>query len=255
MYPQLSPYPLVRRQDNITVAGNSSTVNEAFANSTTSATNATQTQTAEKQHGSSGSAFPTFLIAIIIVGAIALMVFAAIIFLRRRASKRRAFGDSGGPSFDGAKQGLSAFWYKLKNPRARSTSAGFEGISAGRAGNRNARRALDPDEAWDSRVGHEADGYYEDTELQGTTGYVNTGSTEYVGASGRPGMPVANPFGDEHAAKKSENPFEDEHAAAPSLRSMSPRPFVDTSSASTGAGLAPTQTSPIRKSVFKEETS
>jgi hypothetical protein len=250
MYPQLAY--LVRRG------------NDTITNSTLTASNATETTTTtatpdnQKPGSGSGSSFPTFLVAIIVVGAIAAIIFGAIIFFRRRASQRRAFGDAGGPSLDGAKQGLSAFWYKLKNPRARSGSAGFEGISAGRAagGNRGARRALDPDEAWDSRVGHEADGYYEDTELQGTTGYVNTDSTEYVGAASRSGMPAANPFGDEHAARKTDdNPFGDEHAAAPVLRSVSPRPFVEVGSTSAGAALQPPQTSPTRKSIFKEETS
>jgi hypothetical protein len=247
--PFTSSYPLLRRD-------NHTNENEAPANGTITASNATITHSPDKDKSGSGSGFPSFLIAIIVVGAIAAIIFGLIIFFRRRASQKRAFGDTGGLSIDGAKQGLSSFWYRIKNPRARSASAGFEGISAGRAGNRNVGRALDPDEAWDSRVGREADGYYEDTELQGTTGYVNTGSTEYVGASSRAGMPVANPFGDEHAPRKTDdNPFGDEHAAAPTLRSVSPRPFVEAGSTSAGAALEPSQTSPTRKSAFKEDAS
>jgi len=200
-----------------------------------------------------GGGFPSFLIAIIVIGAIAGLAFLAFVLFRRRAAHSRTFGSApAGPSLDGAKKGLSALWYKVKNPRARSSSAGFEGISAGpRAANARGR-ALDPDEAWDTRMGREADGYYDETELQsgykGAGGY--TAPTEYTTAK----MPLENPFGDEHAAtapKPGENPFGDEHGVVPSLRSISPRPEIDTRLPGE-AGRPGGPPSPTRKALFKE---
>ena len=226
-------------------------------NSTTAANaTLTPTPTPPPEEHKSGGAFPGFLIAVIIIGALVGLGFLALIVYRRRASHQRAFGSApGAPSLDGAKASLSSLWYKLRNPRDRSASAGFEGISAGRAQQQHRGRALDPDEAWDSRVGNEADAYYEDTELQGTTSY--RGATEYTGAAGgarggnSTGMPAENPFGDEHATSRvTQNPFGDEHAAEQAnVRSVSPRPMVDTN---VPGQSGPAQISPTRRSLFKE---
>ena len=61
-----------------------------------------------------------------------------------------------------------------------------------------ARRGLDPDEAWDARVGGEADGYgaggyYEEQELGLHPPHPGGGSTAYTGAQGR----VLPEYGDE----------------------------------------------------------
>jgi len=211
-------------------------------------------QTEAPKH--SGGGFPSFLIAVIVIGALAGLGFLAFVIYRRRAAHSRAFGSApGAPSIDGAKRGLSALWNKVRNPRARSSSAGFEGISAGPRGGGARGRDLDPDEAWNTSIGNEADGYYDETELsseyRGNSAY--TGPTEYAGAAGR--MPLENPFGDEHAStgpRREQNPFEDEHGVAPSqLRSVSPRPEID-SSAGGLSGHQGGPSSPTRRSLFKE---
>jgi hypothetical protein len=168
-------------------------------------------------------------------------------------------GAVGGGAFGAAKSWIDRATYKIRNPRARSASAGFEGISAGRAAGglggaggagaaaRN-RSALDPDEAWDARVGHEAEygGYYEETELQshhlddGRYEALQHGSTEYAGAGGsapRGRMPA-------------ENPFSDDNAMPPSLRNVSPRPVEEGHDG--GHGHGERQHSPTRRSLFKE---
>jgi hypothetical protein len=109
------------------------------------------------------------------------------------------------------------------------------------------RSALDPDEAWDARVGHEADygGYYEETELQshhvgdGRYESLQHGQTAYTGAGGesRGGMPA-------------ENPFTDDNAVQPGLRSVSPRPVEDVHDGAQGHARG--QHSPTRRSLFKE---
>jgi len=190
-----------------------------------------------EHHSSGPPGWAIFLIVILIMALIGGGVF---LFFRSR--NNRTDGPTSSP-VDTAKSWLSKATYKIRNPRDRSASAGFEGISAGRAGSgRGARNrsALDPDEAWDTRVGNEADypGYYgEDTELQG--GILSDGryeslghaSTEYGGAAGTRGrVPAENPFGDENAAD---------------LRSVSPRPD--------GGHAAPRQHSPARRSLFKED--
>ncbi|KAJ6782752.1 hypothetical protein PWT90_03627 [Aphanocladium album] len=147
---------------------------------------------------------------------------------------------------------------KFKNRNNRSAAGAYEPSNGG--GARGAHRALDPDEAWDTRVGNEADnyGYYEE-EL--TTRGMGGGraSTEYRGGSGynmnlaaTPGrehdddddldlergrQPSRGPGGGAHGS----NPFDDDHAE--SLRGVSPRP-MDHGHKKGG--------SPSRHSVFKE---
>jgi hypothetical protein len=134
--------------------------------------------------------------------------------------------------------------------------------------------ALDPDDAWDARVGTEADAYgpggYEEQELGltgGDTAYGGAGSaaTErgraisrepepYVGGS-KAGMDRR--YDEEMGKRPSHNPFDDDHAEASniSLRGVSPRP-IDTSSSEPGKGKkkdtggdSPTE----RRSMFQEQ--
>jgi len=174
------------------------------------------------------------------------LIFGGLFFFFRLRNRRLDnSAGAGGAPFDTAKSWLSKATYKIRNPRARSGSAGFEGISAGRAGGGRAARnrsALDPDEAWDTRVGNEADypGYGDDTELQG--GVLSDGryeqlghaNTEYAGAAGNRGrMPAENPFGDENAVG--------------GLRAVSPRP------AEQDGATRQAHHSPTRRSLFKED--
>lgn len=122
-----------------------------------------------------------------------------------------------------------------------STSyGGGSGVAPGR--DRRGFGPLDPDEAWDSRVGNEA-GYYEEQEL----GLQDPGHGPYGGSGYGAGIGVGG-IPDERGRSRSRqrelderydeevhggsggdrlNPFGDDHEA-PSLRAASPRPMVDT---------------------------
>lgn len=157
----------------------------------------------------------------------------------------------------------------LKGGRNNRTAAGaYEGAgSSGRGAARHGFGPLDPDDAWDSRVGAEADAFYynEEQELGLHTGgnqHANSSrlnvdsapsNTAYLGGGGMGGssydmnVPAAVPsHGDDefeergrtrgrspHPATGSSgapNPFDDD-AADPSnisLRGVSPRPIIDT---------------------------
>jgi hypothetical protein len=99
---------------------------------------------------------------------------------------------------------------------------------------------LDPDEAWDSRVGTEYQGYVDETELQSSHGlrdgryeeFSAAPGTEFKDGTSRGRVPPENPFGDDAAA---------------SLRSVSPRPHVE------GSLHTQRANSPTRRSLFKEE--
>ncbi|KAI0840943.1 hypothetical protein F5Y06DRAFT_233791 [Hypoxylon sp. FL0890] len=140
---------------------------------------------------------------------------------------------------------------------------------------------LDPDEAWDSRVGHEADAYgygYEEQELglrPGGQGPQRQADSAYSGAGysnvhlgvdeqrGRtlnrnPGVGLGVDGGASAGTSSNRNPFDDD-AAEPSnlsLRGVSPRP-IDTSVANSAAGKvkggahhdSPTSE---RRSIFRE---
>jgi hypothetical protein len=113
--------------------------------------------------------------------------------------------------------------------------------SAGRSGGgRHGFGPLDPDEAWDARVDHETTGYYEEQEMGDTSGgmYHGTGYSSAAerqreldarydeemhgggAAAAKGNVPRENPFGD-HAAV----------AGGSELRSVSPRPAVNTQAA------------------------
>ncbi|KOS21623.1 hypothetical protein ESCO_005215 [Escovopsis weberi] len=163
---------------------------------------------------------------------------------------------------------------KFKHRNNRSAAGAYEprGRDAGGRGGRGFG-PLDPDDAWDARVGHEADayGYYEEQELGGTT-------TEYRGAAGAFGIdgngggggegrgrqmdraappPLAHPTGAHELAHVGVNPFDDDVEA--DLRGVSPRPM-----AGAGAGAGAGSSKPERphsagsslgerKSIFREE--
>lgn len=168
---------------------------------------------------------------------------------------------------------------KINALRNKRTAGGaYESTSYGGASGRDHRGfgPLDPDEAWDSRVGNEADYYgggagYEEQELglqdpgrgAGLSGY---GGHSGVGVGGIPedrgrsrsrqrelderydeevhgsgGMKPTNPFGDD--------------AEAASLRAASPRPVVETGRHQRGqSSLGTQEDSPTeRRSMFRED--
>jgi hypothetical protein len=133
-----------------------------------------------------------------------------------RALRQRG---GGGRTADGAYEGPS----------------GFEGNRGG-GGGRRGFGPLDPDEAWDARVGHEADpygpgpgGYYEEQEL-GL--HHSERSTAYPGpATATPPTYHASPPSPQRGRSRSrdppvQNPFDDSAATQSnvSLRGLSPRP-------------------------------
>ncbi|KAF1959752.1 hypothetical protein CC80DRAFT_489848 [Byssothecium circinans] len=160
-----------------------------------------------------------------------------------------------GPAPVGIKGWIDAQIYKFKNRNNRSATGAYEEPSGGynSARGRGAGSRLDPDEAWDARVGNEA--YYEEQELG-----------LHEPAHGRGGPASANPFEstsyrapspgypepergrsrtreyEEGSDGRSalQNPFGDDNVE--SLRGVSPRPLdhgVDTSygGASSAAGV------------------
>ncbi|KAI0426945.1 hypothetical protein F5Y09DRAFT_317532 [Xylaria sp. FL1042] len=182
------------------------------------------------------------------------------------------------PRSGGVRGWISDRFQSLKNPR--SAAGAYEQPTA--PGGRRGFGALDPDDAWDARVGHETYGAYypDDQELEDRgrhgraegpysgSGYqmnlAGDGVDENRGRNPNPrpsGLEV--PHGRSYAAPGGEgqrNPFDDA-AAEPSnlsLRGVSPRP-IDTRKAAAAAGTAggPTHDSPTsvseRRSVFRED--
>ncbi|EMC92862.1 hypothetical protein BAUCODRAFT_264305 [Baudoinia panamericana UAMH 10762] len=171
----------------------------------------------------------------------------------------------------------------LRNKR----TAGGAYESSGYGGARGADRShrgfgpLDPDEAWDARVDNEAGGYYEEQELGlqdpahgpyagGGYGEVGIGGIEEGRGRSRSRQRELDARYDEevHGGAKQGgqgmlNPFGD-HNEAPSLRSISPRPHVETdprSSAGThgrnnanlGAAGSADNSPTERRSMFRED--
>ncbi|KAG6003678.1 hypothetical protein E4U43_000890 [Claviceps pusilla] len=131
---------------------------------------------------------------------------------------------------------------KVKNRNNRSAAGAYEQPLQGTDG-AAARRGfgpLDPDEAWDARVGHEADGYgyLEEAELgrHGPTEYVGGGAGYSVNLAATPGGAIYDDDDDDlerghHLGRgrnpnPNPNPFEDD--AVSSLRGVSPRPMETT---------------------------
>lgn len=122
-----------------------------------------------------------------------------------------------------------------------STSYGVGGSSRGR--DRRGFGALDPDEAWDARVGNEADHYYEEQELglqdpnpgpYGGRGYGEVGAG-HVGVGGIPDergrsrsrqRELDDRYDEEVHGGQPRNPFGDDNEAG-SMRTASPRPMAD----------------------------
>lgn len=172
---------------------------------------------------------------------------------------------------------------KFKARNNRTAAGAYEGAPASAPGGGGGRRGfgpLDPDEAWDARVGNEADnygpgGYYEEQELglhrPSTSGrYAGAGAaaetnTAYGGASDSYAMNLAaTPRGPPEeggfdgvsrgrqgaAAAGGRNPFDDD-AAEPSnisLRGVSPRPMEGEHGPAKGADSLSE-----RRSVFTEQ--
>jgi len=168
---------------------------------------------------------------------------------------------------------------QFKNRNNRSAGGAYEeplGTTVrGRASNRGFG-PLDPDDAWDARVGHEADaygpaGYYEEQELglRGEHDILAPGTTAaYESARGRSLSREPEPYiggsqagldrryDEEMGHRPTTNPFDDANeatineATSVSLRGVSPRP-IDTSVKPKGATLeseSPTE----RRSMFHE---
>lgn len=168
----------------------------------------------------------------------------------------------------------------FKNRNNRTAAGAYEGAAHGSTRGRRGFGPLDPDEAWDSRVGAEADaygpgGYYEEQELglHSDTGYAGArGGGGGLNADSYPmnlaATPGAAPAGygedEERGRPRSRspglvagggrrNPFEDD--AEPSnisLRGVSPRP-IDVEIANSKSGQHKDGDSPTeRRSVFRE---
>ncbi|KAI1170505.1 hypothetical protein F4777DRAFT_108988 [Nemania sp. FL0916] len=182
------------------------------------------------------------------------------------------------PRAGGIRGWVSDRFQSLKNPRSAAGAYEQPSAPAGRRG----FGPLDPDEAWDARVGHEAYGgtYYPDDQELEDRSYHGHGATPYAGSgyqmnlagdgvdesrgrspNPRPGGPAAS-VGTHPATGDAghHNPFDDA-AAEPSnmsFRGVSPRP-IDTHGAAAGAGGTggPKHDSPTsiaeRRSVFRED--
>lgn len=114
-------------------------------------------------------------------------------------------------------------------------STGYGGGARRSTGDRRGFGPLDPDEAWDARVDHEASGYYEEQELgdpghgpYGGSGYGNVGVggiEEGRGRSRSRQRELDARYDEEMHGGARLNPFGDHNAAeGDSLRAVSPRP-------------------------------
>jgi hypothetical protein len=172
----------------------------------------------------------------------------------------------------------------FKNRNNRSAGGAYEeplssNVRAGRATNRGFG-PLDPDDAWDARVGTEADaygpgGYYEEQELglhdqtRGITatpgtappGFgddrgrsLNRGPEPYIGGS-QAGLDRRYDEEMGIQPKQAVNPFDDSHAEPSdvSLRAVSPRPVIDTSKGHMKAQHNMDNSPTERRSMFQED--
>ncbi|KAK5660488.1 hypothetical protein OQA88_13036 [Cercophora sp. LCS_1] len=155
----------------------------------------------------------------------------------------------------------------IKNRNNRTAAGAYEQSGGGTGRSHRGFGPLDPDEAWDTRVGHEADayagpgGYYEEQEL-GLATPRNPGDTTYGGSSYQMNL-ATNPaegaprYEEERGRTRSRspgltaNPFAD--SAEPSnisLRGVSPRPM----DAQVGHGKPKSgETQAKRSSMFRED--
>ncbi|KAF3766775.1 hypothetical protein M406DRAFT_274183 [Cryphonectria parasitica EP155] len=180
-----------------------------------------------------------------------------------------------GPRPGGIQGWFSDQMHKFKNRNNRTAAGAYEGGGGSSAATgRRGFGALDPDEAWDARVGNEADnygpgGYYEEQELglhdRGPYGRDNTA---YDGAHHGGGGLRADPYPMNLAATPrtdegfdaergrgvaGRNPFDDD-AAEPSnisLRGVSPRPMEAEHGQSSKQQQQP-ESPTERRSIFRE---
>lgn len=181
-----------------------------------------------------------------------------------------------GPAPTGVQGWIQGQIHKFKNRNNRHAAGAYEEPSgySGTRGGRGAGSRLDPDEAWDARVGNEV--YYEEQELGlhepprqgGAHASANPFDSSPYGAPS-PGYPEADrgrsrtrEYDEERSldTRSTQNPFGDDNAA--SLRGVSPRPLdhgIDTSyggASSAGAhkkkGSADNSPTESRRSIFHE---
>jgi hypothetical protein len=220
-------------------------------------------------HGLSGWAI--FIIVVVILALLAGLAF----YLYTRLYKKRSSVSSAlpAPAPGGIVGWLNTKFQSLKNSRSR-TGAGYEsaGPTAYGGAARGAHRGpLDPDEAWDSRVGNEADvygpgGYYEEQELglHAPTSYSGAGYGGGATAAGganpgftpAPGLSAApeKERGRSRSPGPAENPFGDDAAA--SLRGISPKPPQLSAGPAKKKGGKSREGSPTtfeRRSMFRED--
>ena len=206
-------------------------------------------------------------------------------FIPFRDSSRSSFGVQPAPG------GISA-WFTdriqgFKNRNNRTAAGAYEGAGATGRGARRGFGPLDPDEAWDSRVGAEADAFYynEEQELglhpgqnagqnadqhQPTSSRLNVsnantsylGSGAYGGSSYDMNVPTDANAHDEPRGRSRDrspntntagglNPFDDEaDPSNMSLRGVSPRPITDAGPHAHDADKPDSPTE--RRSMFRE---
>ncbi|KAI9790849.1 MAG: hypothetical protein M1835_000699 [Candelina submexicana] len=252
-----------------------------------------------EKHGPSGWAiFFIILFVLVLVGGIAY-----IIFIQLRARRLGLPSPSYNPFANrSSNRGLSSSgeggplgWVKTKISglrRGRTAAGGYEEpLSAGVGGGRGRRGfgPLDPDEAWDTRVGTEADaygpgGYYEGQELglhapPSTNNLAAYGGTGYAGSSELPEYGEESSRGrsrsreeglgyvggskagldaryDEEMGGGGHNPFGDgAERSDMSMRGVSPRPIdTDVGDGASGHKEGHADNSPTeRRSMFREQ--
>ncbi|KAL9109959.1 MAG: hypothetical protein Q9227_005482 [Pyrenula ochraceoflavens] len=187
--------------------------------------------------------------------------------------------DSGSSNYPSPRSAGPIEWIKDKiaqMQRKRTAAGAYEGAGGLEAGNTayagagRRSRGVDPDEAWDTRVGNEADMYaapYEEQELEtqpyGGAGHEYGGSSLPAYGDGERGRSRSRDgdmeirYEQETGGRQQhlgENPFGDQHEAA-SMRDVSPRPHIDTQGIDQGhsKGKGSHDDSPTeRRSVFRE---
>ncbi|KAG9240730.1 hypothetical protein BJ878DRAFT_273210 [Calycina marina] len=182
---------------------------------------------------------------------------------------------SGGRFSSGSASGEGVItWVKSKlSKNARSAGGAYEEPSNRNVRGRGANRGfgpLDPDDAWDARVGTEADaygpgGYYEEQELglHGPSGVVPAPGSAYGEDRARALSRESEPYIGSAQARldrrydeemggrtPARNPFDDNAEVGGGLRGVSPRPMVDTNVK--GGATHEENSATSRKDIFKE---
>jgi len=195
-------------------------------------------------------------------------------FLQTQYKKLRGVGN---------RRFASGAGYEGRGSGYHQTGSGLDDHGGAGAGgsNRGRHMSLDPDEAWDTRVGNEAEyGPYEEQELglrapssytgggyAGTAGLsLGAGATSYEEERGRSRSRMRDELderydeemgrgrsggGDGGGRKGRQDPFADEYAA-PSLRGVSPRPLETDVGRQGGQRQGPEDSPTERRSMFRE---